>query len=116
MNNEIQLYIPSTENVNVEAKPETLMQVHATLENLFCDLFGGATIRNVTGLWKSDEHGIVKESVTIIEANTPKTQVELLAIGIQWAQVVCTVLSQECVSLRVNGTLYLIDSDGNDIS
>lgn len=107
MTNKVAIYVPGTNGANTQA--DTSYWVDEALITL-SEQFGGATAQAVTGAWVSDEHGIIKESTTVVYAMASEitddnmTQVVGLAIGL------CEALSQEAVAIEVNGAMYFIEA------
>lgn len=104
----VSIYVPSTVQANEEA---TILSIttagHVSIE--LSRMFGGFTRHEATGGWVSDEHGLITESVTVISASTTKIDLQdNLKDVVKLAQWVKRIMSQEAVSVEVNGTLFFV--------
>lgn len=106
LNCEVAIFVPSTINVN-EAIDNTQF-VKTTLAKMSC-LFGGATAQSAFGGWVAEGGNLVTEKVTIVYANCTSEQLENnIAECVDYAKQLCKQMSQECISVRVNGKLGFI--------
>ena len=104
LQNKYALYIPST----IGDKPidKSLHDAHTRgYANMMLAEFGGATITQGLGMWTNKSNVTVTESVSIVTASTNIDASEFMQM---LAENVKNLLKQECVSLEVNGVLYLI--------
>lgn len=108
LNNKVSIYIPSTVDVNVTIDNSKYI---ADISKQFCLMFGGATSQNVVGSWYSEDlKKVVTEEVTIVYSNCTNDQLndnsdKVVSI----AKKLCKEMTQECISLEVNGVLYFVD-------
>src|SRR3990172_4433137 len=72
LDHNIKIYIPST--VNVDKTIDTSRYIDAGMV-LLSKCFGGSTSYEAIGAWQSEEKGLVKEKITIIESYATKKQV-----------------------------------------
>ena len=102
----VALYVPGTQG------PATATDNAAQVERVaraFCGWFGGATAQPSAGYWISDNAGLVREAVTIVYAACTAAQLrERLPDVLNLAQQIKQDMSQEAVSVELNGTLYII--------
>lgn len=106
LNCEIAIYVPST--TNVDEPVDNAQFVKATLAKL-SSIFGGATAQAAYGGWVSEGGQLVTEKVTIVYANCTSEQLENnIAECVEYARQLCKDMSQECISVRVNGKLGFI--------
>lgn len=105
----VALYVPSTYNGN-ETCPDSLrVEILDTVQSSFAQMFGGATAHEATGLWQSEELGLVSEAVTIVESFALDSDIDkCLARVVELAQDVKSQLQQEAVSLELRGRLFFI--------
>lgn len=106
----VAIYVPST--LDVDKNIDNSIYVNMVTSKL-CKLFGGATSYNVMGSWYSDElKKVVTENVTIVYSNCTKGQLENNIFQV-WdiANTLRLEMSQECISLEINGDLYFVDSE-----
>lgn len=104
--NSIGIYIPTTINGNqyfdtTEQREETL--------NFMAERFGGATCKTGTGVWNSEQMGLVGESVYIVHSYI--TQPDLnryLDEVVDYIRVLKRDLKQEAMALEINRKLTLI--------
>lgn len=101
----IVVYVPSTVNVNQSI--DNSVYVRHVMEEL-SKLFGGATAYDANGAWLSDEKGLVIEQVTMVYSFTDSLDNQKLEKVIELCEWIKEEMSQECVSLEVNGQLYFV--------
>lgn len=106
LQHEIKIIVPSTKNADESSDLQPAM-VDYCLSTLSV-LNGGATASNGTGGWMSDEKGLIKESVVVINSSCAELTESLLESVYAMAVKILTDMSQEAVSLYVDGKLYLI--------
>lgn len=104
----VAIYVPSTVNAT-EAVDSKSMVGYVVSE--LTRLFGGTTTTKGQGSWMSDEHGVILEDVTIVTACTEALTEEKAQKVLALAQYVREAMSQEAVSLVVNGTLMFVEGD-----
>ena len=106
LNCEIAIFVPST--VNVDEPIDNAKYVKATLAKL-SGIFGGATAQSAYGGWVAESGNLVTEKVTIVYANCTSEQLEEnISECVEYAKQLCKDMSQECISVRVNGKLGFI--------
>lgn len=102
----VALYVPGTQG------PATATDNAEQVERVarrFCEMFGGATAQQSAGYWLSESAGLVREAVTIVYAACTAAQLrEHLPDVLTLAQQIKQDMSQEAVSVEVNGALYII--------
>ena len=102
----IVLYIPAT--IGPAAAVDNSAAVDKAAAFL-SGLFGGATIQPGRGAWLSDAAGLVMENTTLVYSFTNAAG---LAAGldsvVDYAESIKKELSQEAVSLEIDGDLYII--------
>jgi len=102
----VAIYVPSTINVDTELVTEEY--VIETAHRL-ATLFGGATSTPAVGYWESMDKGTVKERVTAVYSYCTTKQLDShIDEVIDYCEALKIRLSQEAVSLEVNGELYFI--------
>lgn len=108
LTNRIAIYIPSTTAVNVKNEELSKFFENKALDVLATN-FGGATVKYSVGAWKSEELGIVKEDIAIVEAYyASDTSSNRIAEVYKLAKEVKEAMSQEAVSIEHNGQLQFI--------
>ena len=106
LNCEIAIFVPST--VNVDKEIDNSQYVKTTLAKL-SSIFGGATAQSAYGGWVAESGNLVTEKVTIVYANCTSEQLEAnISECVEYARQLCKKMSQECISVRVNGKLGFI--------
>ena len=106
----VAIYVPST--LDIDKKINNSIYVNEVTTKL-CKLFGGATSHNARGSWFSDElKKVVTEDVTIVYSNCTSSQLENNIFQV-WdiANELKNNMSQECISLEINGELYFVDGE-----
>lgn len=99
----VRLYVPSNiEGVEVD-NSDRLMSVRQVM----AETFGGCTTYTAHGSWMG-QAGEVRERVDIVESFTDKLGNEQVDKVIDLAEWLKRSMSQEAVSLEVNGVLYFI--------
>lgn len=103
----IAIFVPGTTNVNQEA--DNAIYIHEAAV-LLSSCFGGASASPVTGYWVSyGDQKLVEEHTTIVYANCKKSDLEMYIDEIvTYCLQLCKELSQDCIALEVNGTLYFV--------
>jgi pyruvoyl-dependent arginine decarboxylase (PvlArgDC) len=105
LENEVRIIVPSTKSVNQSVSNSAMVDyVAAELSAVN----GGATITSGNGCWNSDEFGLIKEGVSVVSSNCAEITAELLTKVYQIGHKILVEMSQEAVSVVVNGTLILI--------
>jgi CRP-like cAMP-binding protein len=104
--NQVGVFIPTT--VDVDSKVDTSQYVQQTL-NFLAERFGGATSKEVSGVWNSDKVGLVGEKVFIVHTYvTPSALNQYLDEVIEYVKELKVVMRQEAMALEVNRKLTLI--------
>ena len=108
LNNKVSIYIPSTIDVDVTIDNSKYVN---DITKKFCLMFGGATAQEVVGSWYSDDlKKVVTENVTIVYSNCSDDQLKDNINEVEnIAKKLCKDMTQECISLEVNGVLYFVD-------
>jgi len=107
----VKIYVPSTSNVN-QANPEAAAKFTDKVLTALAGMFGGATAQPAVGAWVSPVHGLVKENINIVYAYaTPADMEANRAAVIALASNLASEMSQEAVSLELNGALYFIQAE-----
>jgi hypothetical protein len=103
LSHEIAVYIPSTIGGDI---PRDNSQYVDSTSSAFSNMFGGCTITKGQGCWISDSKGLIKESIVIVTASC----VNLANIESVYdiALKIKTELHQEAITVKIDGTLYLI--------
>jgi hypothetical protein len=77
--------------------------------NFMAERFGGATSREASGVWNSDEVGLVGETVNIVESYMNRTDMNLyLDEVVTLVKRLKLELGQEAMALEVDRKLTLI--------
>lgn len=102
----ISIYVPSTLEVNkVVSNKKYVEKVLIELSTLF----GGATSQNASGSWYSNDLDcLVIEDITIVYSfsdNLDNEKIDTVLGLCEWLKM---EMSQECISLEINGKLYFI--------
>jgi len=109
LTNYVKLYIPSTVNGAQSASQNLVNETIDGVVTLFSQWFGGATQEIAQGAWYSEEHGIVREPVTLVTAFcTPDALAEFEANVIQLCVAIKQKFSQESVAMERSGSLILV--------
>lgn len=101
----IAVYIPST--TDTDQYTDTTEYVNAALRFL-STLCGGATSQQARGAWVSESGVLVIEDVTIVYSNTDDLNDSLVSQVYDFAGHIKQALSQEAVSVEINGALNLV--------
>ena len=103
---QVRIYVPSTTAATQAA--DTSAIVDETLEFLSVR-FGGATSYSALGCWKSPEHGLIKEKVTICESYTDTQGLEAnVEAVVERAEALKAELSQEAIAIEIMGEMYFV--------
>ena len=107
LHSKVSIYVPSTTNVNEQTDNTAMVDyVHTKLS----EMFGGATCAPAIGGWVSEQGELVKERVTIVYAFCTDEQLDkhLEQDVLPLCEQIKNDMSQEAVSLEVNGELYFV--------
>lgn len=104
----VAIYVPSTVQANQTALANSVLTV-TNVSTELAKMFGGFTSYEATGGWVSEEHGLIQEGVTVVTAKATKYDLaENIEKIVQLAKDVKWSMSQEAVSVEINGVLYFI--------
>jgi hypothetical protein len=108
LSHKIAIYIPSTIHGNLPA-PSALVSKRVTQAKMkFAKLFGGFTAYKAQGGWVSPVQGLVEEDVMIVQAFSNDAGLASVPAVKALAQEIAREMTQESVSVEVDGTLYFI--------
>jgi hypothetical protein len=108
LTHKIAIYIPSTVNGNQPAPADMIDRWVRASKIKMANLFGGFTSYQAHGGWFSPEHGLIEESVTIVQAFTDPEGLTKLDKVNDLAKEIAADMSQEIVSVEVDGTLNFV--------
>ena len=104
LQNKYSLYIPSTIKLwNISGEEHNKKIESYT--RVIARKFKGATITRGVGNWIGNSGFVTEENVAIISAFSEDDELEFM---VSLAEILKEEMKQECVSLEVNGVLYLI--------
>jgi hypothetical protein len=104
--NQIGIFIPTT--IDVDKAIDTSTYVERTL-NFLAERFGGATSKEVSGVWNSDKAGLVGEKVFFVYTYvTLGAMTKYMDEVIEYVKELKVELKQEAMALEVNRKLTLI--------
>lgn len=110
------IYVPSTTNGNVPALA-TQQKVATNVFAEMCDLFGGVTQSQVIGGYRLSDGTIVRESIITLRSFCDISAKEQhFAAVMAIAERVCKEMTQECVSVEVDGTLHFVEANAVKIA
>ena len=120
LQNKVELIVPKQDNNGVEIDS---LVIHEELESI-TKIVGGCTTTDVKGQWWSDdEQRIMEDNNTNFEWYYDKDMEDMndqqgLLKGLSTiTRILITEYGQEGISIKINGTLYIIDeSDLNFLS
>jgi hypothetical protein len=101
----VKIYVPSTLNVDIAIDAKKFIE---RVEYELSNMFGGCTSYETFGSYVSDSGKLVREAVTVVNSFSTKIENEQMEMVIQICEWLKMEMSQECVSLEVNGRLYFI--------
>lgn len=114
LQNKVELIVPQADNEGKEISNPTIKQ---SVNNI-TKIAGGCTVTDIKGQWWSDdEQRIMQDNNTNFEWYYDKDMQDVndqqgLLHGLTTiASVLIFKYSQEAVSIKINGTLYIIDED-----
>lgn len=103
---QFRIYVPST--VSVDRPVDSSAAVSGCLSFL-SGLFGGATALQASGAWVSDSAGLVLENVTICYAFCGlRAFLRGRRAVLAYAKDLRDKMSQDCVSVEIDGRLYFV--------
>lgn len=116
LNHKIAVYIPSTVKGNQPAPADLIAKWERQAKIKLASLFGGFTAYHGQGGWFSDEHGLIEENVTIVQAFTDETGLAKVEQVRELAQEIAKAMEQEVVSVEVDGQLNFIAPPADTVS
>lgn len=108
LNHKIAVYIPSTVKGNQPAPANLIQKWERQAKIKLASLFGGFTAYHGQGGWFSEEHGLIEENVTIVQAFTDEQGLAKVGQVKELAQEIAREMEQEVVSVEVDGQLNFI--------
>ena len=102
LNNQVAVIVPKKTNDGRSTK-QTINKIN----KLFCLNFGGTSILEVSGYWVNDGKVYHDENLKIV-SNVENIDVETIA---EAANLVLTEAEQLAVSVEINGSLYIFDTN-----
>ena len=106
LSQKIEIYVPSTINVNTEIDNSEYVKKTAIL---LANCFGGASSELLLGYWMSDKCGLVTEKTTKVYANCNSEDLEKhIEEIVQWCYTMKEELSQESIAITVNNVMHFI--------
>lgn len=105
LTHEVKIIVPSTKEVNLAVSNAEMVNYVATELSI---LNGGATITSGEGCWNSDTLGLIKEGVAVVSSSCADLTSAVLEKVYQIGLKILVDMSQEAVSVYIDGTLVLI--------
>jgi hypothetical protein len=106
LSSRVAVYVPST--VNVDKKVSNKKYVDKVLTDL-SGWFGGATSTKAIGSWLTQSNTLVRENVTVVYAFCTTDLLEQYGDNvIDLCEQLKKDMSQEAISLEINGKLYFV--------
>lgn len=103
---EVAIFIPTTVDVDQEIDPAPYVNAATSL---FGDCFGGATVREAKGVWKSEDLGLVGERILMVIAACGREQLNRSLNKITSHMLALKGrLRQEAMAMSVDGRLILL--------
>ena len=102
LQNQVSIIVPKTTNDGKKTN-KTINKIN----KLFCLSFGGTSILEVSGYWLDGGRVYHDENLKIV-SNTEVIDVETIA---EAANLVLTECEQLAVSVEINGSLYIFDTN-----
>lgn len=107
LSHSVTIIVPSTIDANVKAHSGLIGQVQDTVKVELSSKFGGVTATSGSGGWVSDSLGYISEDVILIQSFFEKLDSEAEKTILGLAHYIKESMSQEAVSIILDGTLYL---------
>ena len=103
---EVTVFIPSTADVDQPIDPAPYVE-RATA--LLGECFGGATVRDATGVWKSEALGLVSEPIVTVSSSCSRSQLDRhLDAVTAFLFGLKETMRQEAMALTLDGRLILL--------
>lgn len=109
-NNTLEIFVPSTLQVDAIADSELVDKVIHNVQLQLASNFGGFTTIKAKGGWVAENNQLVIEDVTIVSSFSDKNPAILWAVGTGIAKAICNIMSQEAVTVRVNGVTQFVEA------
>lgn len=108
LSKKVAVYVPST-MYNVPMTNEEHAQAVTVAVDDLTSILGGTTSYKAKGSYKADNGEIIKEDVTVVQANCTEDDFNLaVTTVIALANHLKTEYKQEAVSIEVDGQLYFV--------
>lgn len=108
LDNNVKIYIPSTNGESAISKEEHDHWVDDAMTK-FSNMFGGATSVDGNGAWVDEDGNLFKEKVTIVYSFAQKLNNASIDEVVKYAKQIKETLHQSSVSVEVNGKMYFVE-------
>lgn len=109
LNNKVEIIVPTT--IGAESITDNSAYVKHVMEILALT-FGGSSAYEQKGAWISDESGdMIEERSTVVYAYASDLNDDNMNTVYELAEEICRMMSQECVAVTVNSTMYFVEYD-----
>lgn len=104
----VEIIVPTT--IGAESIADNTPYVKHVMEILALT-FGGSSAYEQKGAWISDDSGdMIEEHSTVVYSNASDLDDEKLNTVYELAEEVCRMMSQECVAVTIDGTMYFVET------
>ena len=109
LSSNVKILVPSTVSVDKSLNDSEFNSEVDKALTFLGKLFGGSTASNALGTWVSDDLGLVREKVKVVESYTTSDDLEShIDSVVDYALSLKNRLQQEAIGLIVNNELYFV--------
>lgn len=108
MTNHIQIFVPSTTDIDKIASVDTVCKVQEAVKRSFSTNFGGYTAYRADGGYVADSGELICEPILVVTSVTDIEPIVLWAYIKRIGKALCIIMSQECVLVSVNGQVEFV--------
>ena len=109
LSSNVKILVPSTVSVDKSLDDSEFNSEVDKALTFMGKLFGGSTASNALGTWVSDDLGLVREKVKVVESYTTSDDLEShIDSVVDYALSLKSRLQQEAIGLIVNNELYFV--------
>lgn len=102
----VTIYVPGTQGVNNEA--DTSEWIDKTASAL-SEMFGGATSTSARGYWVSAQHGLVRETTTLVFAYAKEADLIRNSDAlVEYVEAMKHGMEQEAIAMEIDGEMMFV--------
>src|SRR5689334_17640534 len=108
LSHKISVYVPSTQNVNLNLSEDAHKNILDTTIRFLSELYGGATAVTARGAYVTTDGLMVIEMVTVVTAYTDNSDLAKQRKVKMFCEFIRRSLGQEAIAVEVDGEMYFV--------